>query len=440
MGFFKRLFGVKDEEQTAIFEKSIPDGKDEEQTPVFKETIPSKKNFHKIPLDIKFETYEQDNIFRITAVDTNLSSFDINNISCKVGDILNINQQIKFDISYSLITLKKRYNFLIPFACGVVKEIDLKNLNVSIDTSNSAINNRLHEIKKAVYFNIPSVEENPFSNSLNIKWDCVGGINNSIDLAKHGVVTSSEDGFLLMFSFVKRNNKFYLAINYFTDKLSSQNTRFKIYENDEISFLFEDQTKLNCTIIDKTSKPLDKQEQYIGNRKVVGLHENNIEIKDEHIALFAFRRLVAWKLSIKKFNLEIIGNRSGHSNYSSFSDCQFVLNNLAFDFLYLSKVGKTDIERFIKEKEQFLNLNKEFDASDRDPLFEEAAKLIVMHQQGSTSLIQRKLKLGYNRAGRIIDQLEAAGVVGPFEGSKAREVLLPDDYALEQFLSTINSK
>ncbi len=83
---------------------------------------------------------------------------------------------------------------------------------------------------------------------------------------------------------------------------------------------------------------------------------------------------------------------------------------------------------------------KEFDASDRDPLFEEAAKLIVMHQQGSTSLIQRKLKLGYNRAGRIIDQLEAAGVVGPFEGSKAREVLLPDDYALEQFLSNINSK
>jgi S-DNA-T family DNA segregation ATPase FtsK/SpoIIIE len=83
---------------------------------------------------------------------------------------------------------------------------------------------------------------------------------------------------------------------------------------------------------------------------------------------------------------------------------------------------------------------KEFDASDRDPLFEEAAKLIVMHQQGSTSLIQRKLKLGYNRAGRIIDQLEAAGVVGPFEGSKAREVLLPDDYALEQFLDNINSK
>ncbi|WP_207532799.1 FtsK/SpoIIIE family DNA translocase [Desertivirga arenae] len=81
---------------------------------------------------------------------------------------------------------------------------------------------------------------------------------------------------------------------------------------------------------------------------------------------------------------------------------------------------------------------KDFDPSDRDPLFEDAARLIVMHQQGSTSLIQRKLKLGYNRAGRLIDQLEAAGVVGPFEGSKAREVLIPDDYALEQFLDNLN--
>jgi len=81
---------------------------------------------------------------------------------------------------------------------------------------------------------------------------------------------------------------------------------------------------------------------------------------------------------------------------------------------------------------------KDFDPSDRDPLFEDAARLIVLHQQGSTSLIQRKLKLGYNRAGRLIDQLEAAGVVGPFEGSKAREVLIPDDYALEQFLDNLN--
>jgi S-DNA-T family DNA segregation ATPase FtsK/SpoIIIE len=83
--------------------------------------------------------------------------------------------------------------------------------------------------------------------------------------------------------------------------------------------------------------------------------------------------------------------------------------------------------------------SKEFDPDDKDPLFEDAARLIVMHQQGSTSLIQRKMKLGYNRAGRIIDQLEAAGVVGPFEGSKAREVLIPDEYALEQFLSNLNN-
>jgi len=70
--------------------------------------------------------------------------------------------------------------------------------------------------------------------------------------------------------------------------------------------------------------------------------------------------------------------------------------------------------------------SKDFDASERDELFEDAARIIVQHQHGSTSLLQRKLKLGYNRAGRIIDQLEAAGIVGPFEGSKAREVRIKD--------------
>jgi DNA segregation ATPase FtsK/SpoIIIE, S-DNA-T family len=80
------------------------------------------------------------------------------------------------------------------------------------------------------------------------------------------------------------------------------------------------------------------------------------------------------------------------------------------------------------------------DLSDRDALFEEAARLIVMHQQGSTSLIQRKLKLGYNRAGRLIDQLEAAGIVGPFEGSKAREVLIKDEISLEQLLNELREK
>lgn len=75
---------------------------------------------------------------------------------------------------------------------------------------------------------------------------------------------------------------------------------------------------------------------------------------------------------------------------------------------------------------------------DRDALFEEAARIIVQHQQGSASLLQRKLKLGYNRAGRIVDQLEAAGIIGPFEGSKARQVLLPDLNALEQLLNSSN--
>ncbi|MEJ8803914.1 FtsK/SpoIIIE family DNA translocase [Pontibacter sp. H249] len=83
------------------------------------------------------------------------------------------------------------------------------------------------------------------------------------------------------------------------------------------------------------------------------------------------------------------------------------------------------------------NEKADFDPSSKDPLFEEAARIIVQHQQGSTSLLQRRLKLGYNRAGRLIDQLESAGIVGPFEGSKAREVLIPDEYSLEQLLNTM---
>ncbi|KAB1159698.1 DNA translocase FtsK [Tenacibaculum aiptasiae] len=78
--------------------------------------------------------------------------------------------------------------------------------------------------------------------------------------------------------------------------------------------------------------------------------------------------------------------------------------------------------------------NVDIDIADRDKLFREAAEVIVTAQQGSASLLQRKLKLGYNRAGRLIDQLEAAGIVGPFEGSKARQVLVPDFVALEQLL------
>lgn len=77
----------------------------------------------------------------------------------------------------------------------------------------------------------------------------------------------------------------------------------------------------------------------------------------------------------------------------------------------------------------------DIDISERDALFREAAEVIVTAQQGSASLLQRKLKLGYNRAGRIIDQLEAAGVVGPFEGSKARQVLIQDFIALDELLN-----
>ncbi|BDX38766.1 DNA translocase FtsK [Tenuifilaceae bacterium CYCD] len=86
------------------------------------------------------------------------------------------------------------------------------------------------------------------------------------------------------------------------------------------------------------------------------------------------------------------------------------------------------------------DISLEVDLKKRDELFEDAARLVVQSQMGSTSLIQRKFSIGYNRAGRIVDQLEAAGIVGPFEGSKARQVLIVDEISLEQLLKSINNQ
>ncbi len=93
------------------------------------------------------------------------------------------------------------------------------------------------------------------------------------------------------------------------------------------------------------------------------------------------------------------------------------------------------LPEYVDEKDQE---GRDFDASDRDPFFEDAARLIVQNQVGSTSLIQRRMKLGYNRAGRLMDQLEAAGVVGPNQGSKAREVLIKTETDLQEYLQSLS--
>ena len=110
--------------------------------------------------------------------------------------------------------------------------------------------------------------------------------------------------------------------------------------------------------------------------------------------------------------------------------CDFIGNQQGYDSAYMLPEYEGDTEGTGSDK-------SDFDPKNRDPFFDEAARLIVTHQQGSTSLIQRRLKLGYNRAGRLIDQLEAAGIVGVFEGSKAREVLIKDMDALERHLKEL---
>lgn len=107
--------------------------------------------------------------------------------------------------------------------------------------------------------------------------------------------------------------------------------------------------------------------------------------------------------------------------------CQFIGDQRGYPQAFL-------LPEYVDEKEME---SRDFDMNDKDPLFEDAARLIVSNQMGSTSLIQRRMKLGYNRAGRLMDQLEAAGVVGPNQGSKAREVVIKTEADLNELLNTI---
>lgn len=107
--------------------------------------------------------------------------------------------------------------------------------------------------------------------------------------------------------------------------------------------------------------------------------------------------------------------------------CDFISDQRGYPQAFL-------LPEYVDEKEME---GKDFDMSDRDALFEDAARLIVSSQMGSTSLLQRRMKLGYNRAGRLMDQLEAAGIVGANQGSKARDVLIKTEMELEQHLSML---
>ena len=107
--------------------------------------------------------------------------------------------------------------------------------------------------------------------------------------------------------------------------------------------------------------------------------------------------------------------------------CEFIGNQQGYPQAFL-------LPEYVDEKELE---GKEFDLGDKDPLFEDAARLIVQNQMGSTSLLQRRMKLGYNRAGRLMDQLEAAGIVGQNLGSKARDVLVKTETELQEMLDLI---
>jgi S-DNA-T family DNA segregation ATPase FtsK/SpoIIIE len=115
-----------------------------------------------------------------------------------------------------------------------------------------------------------------------------------------------------------------------------------------------------------------------------------------------------------------------HGAYISSDECERLAHFVASQ----AKAGPVEVneEMFRSDEEETDNILGLRDPNERDELFFEAARLVVRHQQGSVSLLQRRLKIGYARAARLVDQLELAGIVSPYDGSKAREVLVDNDY------------
>ena len=139
----------------------------------------------------------------------------------------------------------------------------------------------------------------------------------------------------------------------------------------------------------------------------------------QQTSFHSFKKFLVTELFLKKTVPEQI--------CSDLRICELIGNQRGYISAYL-------LPEYIDENEKQI---ADIELSDRDPLFEDAARLVVSSQTGSTSLLQRKLKLGYNRAGRLTDQLEVAGIVGPSEGSKPRQVLIQDEYSLEKLLNEL---
>jgi hypothetical protein len=113
---------------------------------------------------------------------------------------------------------------------------------------------------------------------------------------------------------------------------------------------------------------------------------------------------------------------------------EFIIKNFSIEFSDILIKSYDEINKDEFQIKQDEALERDFDLNDKDSLFEDAARLIVASQSGSASLLQRRMKLGYNRAGRLMDQLEAAGVVGPNQGSKVRDVLIKTESELQEYL------
>lgn len=167
---------------------------------------------------------------------------------------------------------------------------------------------------------------------------------------------------------------------------------------------------------------------------------------------FNFSTRIAFNVT-SSIDSKIIIDKNGAENLFGKGDCLYFdgLTTTRIQVPYISTKEIETIVEFIKDQQGYVSafelpedINnyslghiRNVDPNELDPLFEEAAKLVVIHQQGSTSLIQRKFSIGYNRSGRLVDQLEANGIIGPSKGSSPRDVLIANEYILKEKLASL---
>jgi tetratricopeptide (TPR) repeat protein len=383
-----------------------------------------------------------------------LSKYKLAKYLCLVG-----NTEEALSIIQELINNQYFEPVALAVSCPEFSSINLKILDV--------LQSKLEDVKKS--FELEGTIVLDKLDSMGIEEDTHGKLKNIVAELNNQINNSTEYNLLLTTEFKESHFDFLQAINMLSELMDRAQSDISISKQDMLKL--ESISKFNSEMNSDyshddavlvlshkilLSKIKEQVKQGIGTKVK---EYNSLILLHEDVMLRVNRQVSEFEKLAKTDLLKYL--KDGFKIVDIATNVTPILNDDGIYGFYLDY--KNYIQRFLpqadaphKDGSEDAEMNdsnledqetlmqyaesKDFDPDDRDPLFEDAARIIVMHQQASTSLIQRKLKLGYIRAGRIMDQLEGARIVGPFEGSVAREVLIPDENALDLLLDILSLK